>query len=1518
MAESITISTSPPPLKSMDYSLLRAEGLRHIQELAGKIWTDDNAHDPGITILEMLAYAITDLGYRTNYNIRDILTTELPEDIKNFFPAKEIMPNYPVTLNDYRKLLIDVELVLADVANCESVGIKNAWIEKSSSNEIPFFLDAANNTLSYTQPAPSVDRTHPAVLYDILLEFGSCQALGDLNANTLVKKITLNALNQTLYPNTNDVSGTIVEFEVEFPRWDTPGINWEDPADIKKNIKSFDLKFSRLPSIYKLDSYGVLNAGPNKGDLWITMLKNFAVNSVGNGIAEVINDTVLSTLPLGGFSGMVLDYQLKVKAIFQILEKAKATLMEHRNLGEDFFNYNAIKVDQIALCSEVEIANNADVEEVYAQIVYQIKQFLDPTIFFYSLSEMYGKGYTTDQIFEGPLLDHGFIEDKELTKADRRKTIHVSDLISIIMDIPGVIAVRKIEIAGIPLDNDDNIPVESVRWCLEIPIEKNYVPRLSVTDSKLLFFKDNLPYRANANEAQTLLDQLEANDRPQKINNPSQDIALEAGEYKDIENYFSIQEEFPLVYGTQSAGLPSTATIERYAQAKQLKGYLLFYEQLLADFLSQLFHVKDLFSFNENLNTNGNPVIDKTYFSQSLINLVPDALPLYVNPVGHAARLQKMVESEATFLQRRNRVLDHLMARFAESFNDYAMVVYKIDGAKAPAELIQDKLQFLNNYPLISSARDTGFNYLDPDQLWHIDNVSGLERRVSYINGINRLPASSLAFSGNFQIIPAVAPDEYYIEIQTSLSTPILRSPGAILNGFPSIDAARLSLETIVINGVQVDKFIILDSNDLPIPDPTLPPPSAVAPFHYVLVANEITLAESVSTFASATLAKTEITTSAQPTISAEFYNNPESNRYNLECFMDKYIVTPLNPTITILPLPCPPKYTWPYTLTNGGTPATDFLFGELSGAWEDSLPGDPTAQAFEYKESMFMEMLRTATNISNYRFGVNGLMQEIFTVVDRCGDVIATSSEEDFNFTIQQQLIQIMGETAPYNEIRVVDSTGNNAVYTMSANVVMDTVNTQLLKIQVVEPIVSGIVDGSIRYDINSLMPSTYWPTILEANTAENFFKVDKELHRIILPNEKVTVETGANAGDYTVVKVVQDGTDSFVYVKEDIPSTIASSILAYSKVMPIYKLSQIADPTTNSFYVKPGVDEAAAQEIANWIKAKFFSHEGMHVVEHILLRPKYNQSGPSLSISPTNNNELLNTAPFGKATFLKQFALSGISQINKRFVFAGNYAPEFQPLQKIRIVSSTFNDNTYTVRYATNVGPNTEVTIYEAIPDWTPTGSLQYSKTFVVNSIPGPDQIIITDPLFVAPANNEVYITSSFEEENDGKFHVSATTSLPANQYQLTFDTKVAMIVDDFLPIDLDNGCNICRYEDPYSFIVTVILPSWQGRFYDQTFRKFFDKSLRMECPAHIVLNICWIDCKQMGEFELHYKEWLQAQDAMQVNKLEVSNSLNKVINDITHLRSVYPDGILHDCESDPEGENAIILNQTILGIL
>ena len=63
-------------------------------------------------------------------------------------------------------------------------------------------------------------------------------------------------------------------------------------------------------------------------------------------------------------------------------------------------------------------------------------------------------------------------------------------------------------------------------------------------------------------------------------------------------------------------------------------------------------------------------------------------------------------ENEIDFYKRKNKFLNHLIGRFAEKFTDYALLTIKISGKlKAPSELIEDKLAFLNAYPKISSAK---------------------------------------------------------------------------------------------------------------------------------------------------------------------------------------------------------------------------------------------------------------------------------------------------------------------------------------------------------------------------------------------------------------------------------------------------------------------------------------------------------------------------------------------------------------------------------------------------------------------------------------------------------------------------------------------------------------------------------------------------------------------------------------------------------------------------------------------
>ena len=97
--------------------------MTYIQELSGEVWTDYNAHDPGVTILEQLCYALTDIAYRTSLPITSFLAPFTGEKLKEeagknaFFDPSIILTSPVVTDEDMRKVILD-----------KSDAFGNAWI----------------------------------------------------------------------------------------------------------------------------------------------------------------------------------------------------------------------------------------------------------------------------------------------------------------------------------------------------------------------------------------------------------------------------------------------------------------------------------------------------------------------------------------------------------------------------------------------------------------------------------------------------------------------------------------------------------------------------------------------------------------------------------------------------------------------------------------------------------------------------------------------------------------------------------------------------------------------------------------------------------------------------------------------------------------------------------------------------------------------------------------------------------------------------------------------------------------------------------------------------------------------------------------------------------------------------------------------------------------------------------------------------------------------------------------------
>ena len=52
----------------------------------------------------------------------------------------------------------------------------------------------------------------------------------------------------------------------------------------------------------------------------------------------------------------------------------------------------------------------------------------------------------------------------------------------------------------------------------------------------------------------------------------------------------------------------------------------------------------------------------------------------------------------------------------------------------------------------------------------------------------------------------------------------------------------------------------------------------------------------------------------------------------------------------------------------------------------------------------------------------------------------------------------------------------------------------------------------------------------------------------------------------------------------------------------------------------------------------------------------------------------------------------------------------------------------------------------------------------------------------------------------------------------------------------------------KDPYSFILTILIPKWPKKFQNEAFKSHLEQSIRKEIPAHIYPDIKWVGIDQL----------------------------------------------------------------------
>ncbi|PIF29799.1 hypothetical protein CLU81_0183 [Flavobacterium sp. 9] len=573
-----------------DFNFLKDEAIDYIQNHIGDEWTNFNPSDPGMTILDQVCYALTELGYCTDFSIPDILTDSTGKlEIENqFYLPYKILTTAPYTIDDYIKYLVD--------------GIEDIY------------------------------------------------------------NVAITTFNNNILP------------------------------------------FSRVYQVYLY-----------------------------------INPDITDAIELNNICKSAFYY-----------------LNQSRNIGELFNMPIALQPQNYAIGGKIELEKEVDEHAVLLDLQNTIRTYIFPKITQVSYDVLKENGYNAAEIYDGPYLKNGWILTETLV--DKKDSIKVLDLIPLIESIPGIVSVSGLEI----YQNAKSVSIlqSALGQIVAIDILSSYKNKtliLSCNGKDLPMDPfGSLPINNYKYETSVV-----------SLNNqPS--YKLPKSSFRDINSYYSIQNTFPQQYGIGDDKIEDDSAPIQVAQSRQLKGYLTLFDQVLANQFSQLANVSQLFSFTNSVC--GAPsdletfyalkdkfeqkhleypvpykMFSPSYFYQSLYN-VPHIKPLLkdnkvfdfsfdvetkkdlnenswfeyqqdpYNP--YIFGMMKIMEEEDTNLERRNKLLDHLLARHGESPIVIDMLIADTiyTGNKKKDQIILKSL-YLQNLGLLSYNRQKAYNYLSASEI---------------------------------------------------------------------------------------------------------------------------------------------------------------------------------------------------------------------------------------------------------------------------------------------------------------------------------------------------------------------------------------------------------------------------------------------------------------------------------------------------------------------------------------------------------------------------------------------------------------------------------------------------------------------------------------------------------------------------------------------------------------------------------------------------------------------------------
>ena len=479
---------------------------------------------------------------------------------------------------------------------------------------------------------------------------------------------------------------------------------------------------------------------------------------------------------LGGLYEVLIDAERGLDA--QALEAAvQAAFHPARNLGEDLARVASVHKVPCHLQGEISIGGARDPIDIVAEIFERCASHVASAMTYASPGAAFSAGVPIDEVLDGPDQHLGQARSKVLTQS-QEQILFITDLIACLHSTPngapdsgplnppveGLLQVHWLALQPLdrvdreaqpdPATGDDGLSASasSLRWrnsdgsralSLQMPPSEGELKGLTVRRRETVLHISALAVQRRCTElrAERHAQRAGLQSLAQACPPPRGKVALNTPQQA---SWLSVQHLLPAVYGVGPHGVPDSASVKERARARQLQGYLVLFDQMLADADAQSRHLRELWLVNQ-------PATQSYWHAPLQADDVPglnELLPRLTQhatqhatqqatrDAGHQGGDERRAAAFDNVLERKSRLLDVLLALHGQTLaqNSLRQSWSHLGPRELQARLFENKRQFLLAVNLLDKHRAAGLDITKTS--WNQpDNSPGLQKLLGHLLG---------------------------------------------------------------------------------------------------------------------------------------------------------------------------------------------------------------------------------------------------------------------------------------------------------------------------------------------------------------------------------------------------------------------------------------------------------------------------------------------------------------------------------------------------------------------------------------------------------------------------------------------------------------------------------------------------------------------------------------------------------------------------------------------------------------